>query len=1166
MSSINPRIRCLDSGAWHELERAVERFERAWEEGSRPTLDDYLPADETVRSAVVIELAHAELEYRLRAGEPARAEEYLRKYPEMGHDRAAALELIAAEHEIRSSQDSALRIAEYFDRFPEYTPELRARFESGLALTTTQPPAGQTSQAALETSVPDPEPAAKSVSAVPRVRLRAPRDEADPPLLPPAATLPDHAGRCAIIGEIARGGMGAVLKGHDPELGRDLAVKILLDKYEDQPELTRRFLVEAQVSGQLQHPGIVPIYDVGLLLDRRPYFTMKLIRGRTLAALLAERPGAGQDLPRFLKIFEQVCQTLAYAHARGVIHRDLKPMNVMVGAFGEVQVMDWGLAKVLGAAGVAEVSATSATADNEGQTRAGSIVGTPAYMPPEQARGDTAQLDERCDVFGLGAILCEILTGAPPYTSPSRQLIFRQAEQGRLDDAFRRLDGCGADGELLRLAKNCLAVQLEDRPRDAGVVAREVTTYLTGVQERLRSAELDRAAAQAKAEEARAKAAAERRAKRLTLGLAAAVLLTASIGGAAGLWIKKQRDDRAAETDRVAHETKVGVDAALREAGNFRDLALQRTNDPPQWSAALTAVDSAIKRAARLLRSGVADDELRDRVRAARARWEEDENDRRMAQRLETIRTQGIVQNVHLPYKKSDRKELSAAFMAAFQGYGVDFEALEPAVAADRIGQRPAPIRQLLAAHLHEWARLLRVIEGANSARWHKLLAVALKAAPDPFLERLTEATERFDRQALHELAASVDFKSQPPQTLLLLGLALGFAKKGNDPPPAEAVAFLRKAQRQHPTDVWINSYLAMFLFKPGASPQHPREAIRFLTVALASRPDSPHLHYTLGCVLGYCDQHDEAIVELQRAIELNPKDAESHFLLALSFEAKGSFDQAIAQYQKTIDLEKDYFMAYASLGILQCDRKRDYDAAITSFRRAIVLNDADGLVHMNLGVALYHKGLFIESLEETKRAHERLRPDDPEREKTAAQIQVSIPLAELDRKVRAIRMGGALPADATEQVRLAEFCFRDKKFYATAAELSAQAFAAKPELADNLKSPRRYQAACAAALAGCGQGNDAASLDNRQRVRWRQQALQWLRADLAFWTMHLEGSTAQARVALRQVLQRWQRDPNLAGLREPAALAKLPEAEQEAFRKLWADVEALLQKTRKPN
>jgi eukaryotic-like serine/threonine-protein kinase len=181
---------------------------------------------------------------------------------------------------------------------------------------------------------------------------------------PVAPVLPEQAGVCRVVGEIARGGVGLILKGHDERLGRDLAVKVLRDEYKDRPEVVRRFLDEAQVSGQLQHPGIVPVHEVGQFEDGRPDFTMKLVQGRTLGSLLSERkpvgqvsnlPGADQaswklapqDLPRFLKIFEQVCQTLAYAHTKGVIHRDLKPANVMVGAFGEVQVMDWGLAKQL---------------------------------------------------------------------------------------------------------------------------------------------------------------------------------------------------------------------------------------------------------------------------------------------------------------------------------------------------------------------------------------------------------------------------------------------------------------------------------------------------------------------------------------------------------------------------------------------------------------------------------------------------------------------------------------------------------------------------------------------------------------------------------------------------------------------------------------------------
>jgi tRNA A-37 threonylcarbamoyl transferase component Bud32 len=162
------------------------------------------------------------------------------------------------------------------------------------------------------------------------------------------------ASRYELAGEIGQGGMGCVLQGYDRHLRRDLAVKMLRPEFQDQPHLLRRFLREARVGARLQHPGIVPVYELGEFADRQPYFTMKLVRGRTLKALLKERPSPDAGLPRFLGIFEQVCQTLAYAHAQGVLHRDLKPANVMVGAFGEVQVMDWGLAKVLSRGGAEE--------------------------------------------------------------------------------------------------------------------------------------------------------------------------------------------------------------------------------------------------------------------------------------------------------------------------------------------------------------------------------------------------------------------------------------------------------------------------------------------------------------------------------------------------------------------------------------------------------------------------------------------------------------------------------------------------------------------------------------------------------------------------------------------------------------------------------------------
>ena len=282
--------------------------------------------------------------------------------------------------------------------------------------------------------------------------------------------MPDVSGRPSryqLVGELARGGMGAIFQGRDLDLGRDLAVKVIREEHRDHPEMVRRFVEEAQIGGQLQHPGIVPVHELGRLPDGRLFIAMKLVRGRTLAALLAARRGPDEDRMRFLAIFEQVCQTMAYAHARGVIHRDLKPSNIMVGSFGEVQVMDWGLAKVLDQGGVADEetgdparATTSAvwtlrSRSEAMESRPGSVLGTPSYMAPEQARGELDTLDERADVFALGSILCEILTGQPAFAGEAGAEVYRKAERADLSEAhrpprrLRRRRGAGGPGAVV---------------------------------------------------------------------------------------------------------------------------------------------------------------------------------------------------------------------------------------------------------------------------------------------------------------------------------------------------------------------------------------------------------------------------------------------------------------------------------------------------------------------------------------------------------------------------------------------------------------------------------------------------------------------------------------------------------------------------------------------
>jgi serine/threonine protein kinase len=341
-------------------------------------------------------------------------------------------------------------------------------------------------------------------------------DASAPPASPPGYEL---------LEEIGRGGMGIVYRARDTALGRDVAVKLLSQRYPADSSTAQRFLSEARITGQLQHPGIPAVHQVGTLADGRPFLAMKLIKGSTLESILKNRPDPSADRGRLLAIFEAVCQAVGYAHAHRIIHRDLKPANVMVGAFGEVQVMDWGLAKVLGEETPATPEAraeeetrawtqVSPTPETGSHTQAGSLVGTPAFIPPEQAVGQIERVNERSDVFGLGALLAVVLTGQPPYVGETSESVRIQAVRGKLEDCFARLNASGAEPELVALCKRCLAFEPAERPAAAGAVAAAVAGMRAAADERARRAELERVRALGEQATAAARSAERRKRRR----------------------------------------------------------------------------------------------------------------------------------------------------------------------------------------------------------------------------------------------------------------------------------------------------------------------------------------------------------------------------------------------------------------------------------------------------------------------------------------------------------------------------------------------------------------------------------------------------------------------------------------------------------------------------
>ncbi|HOX45110.1 MAG TPA: protein kinase [Myxococcota bacterium] len=282
--------------------------------------------------------------------------------------------------------------------------------------------------------------------------------------------------------EMGRGGIGRVLLAFDEHLGREVALKELLpDAAGSAGEARARFLREARVTGQLEHPGIVPVYELGRRPDGTPYYTMRVVRGRTLAEVLGEARGLPGRLA-LLTHFVDLCEAIAYAHSRGVVHRDIKPANVMLGEFGETVVLDWGLAKVRGRRdprGEELGRAVRLLAEGDaGTTQAGSALGTPAYMSPEQALGQIDEIDERSDVWSLGAVLYELLAGHPPFPGANAWEVLGQVMRKQVRPV--RAACPEAPAELASVCEKALCRQPDGRYPGAAELAAEVKAFLTG--------------------------------------------------------------------------------------------------------------------------------------------------------------------------------------------------------------------------------------------------------------------------------------------------------------------------------------------------------------------------------------------------------------------------------------------------------------------------------------------------------------------------------------------------------------------------------------------------------------------------------------------------------------------------------------------------------------
>ncbi len=758
--------------------------------------------------------------------------------------------------------------------------------------------------------------------------------------------------RYQLLGEIARGGMGVILKGRDPDLGRDLAFKVLKAELAGKPAAVQRFVEEAQVGGQLQHPGVVPVYDLGRFADGRPYFAMKLVKGQTLTERLAERSTPAADRGKYLQIFLQVCQTVAYAHAKGVIHRDLKPSNIMVGAFGEVLVMDWGLAKVLPRGGVADEERTSrmsgdyrrpeedptvihtARSGSGSDTAAGSVMGTPAFMPPEQAGGETEKLDERADVFGLGAVLCVVLTGLPPYLAETAEATRLMAIRGQQAEAFGRLDACGADAELLALCKQCLSPDRDARPRHAGEVAGAVGSYLAGVEQRAHRAEMDRAAAEARAaeeantrREAEAKTAEERKRRRTQLALAASVALLLFGVGAFAWWQDKQATARRVETVNREQEERDRKERNAEAVAGLLDQCEVALKSDDVAKAAVT-LEAAEKRAAeggvdahasRLARCRADLDMLRELDRIDDLRWTVKEG------------------------RERESQDVSKEWPVAFERFGIVPGTTPLDEAVRRISE--SLVRERLLSGLDRWLIVSRSAE---------VLATLRAADPDDYRNSVRAAIAAGQDKRLTELAGQQAALEQPAWYAAVLGERMGNrTERGN--------RLLVTALSRRPGDFGLLMTLGYPLGSGDngdrfLTPESVAEGEKWLRAAVAARPGNVTALTVLGFVLYTNKDYDGAVAALGEAVRLRPDVAASHSSLGLALLYQKDLDGAIAACRASIRLDPESGYGYHTLGLALL-AKKDYEGSVAALRETARRKPLAPLLG-NLGMALREQAL----------------------------------------------------------------------------------------------------------------------------------------------------------------------------------------------------------------
>jgi tetratricopeptide (TPR) repeat protein len=817
----------------------------------------------------------------------------------------------------------------------------------------------------------------------------------------------------------ARGGLGEVHVANDSELHREVALKELQENRAKSPANQARFLREAEITGSLEHPGIVPVYGLGRHPDGRPFYAMRLVRGESLAVAIkrlhdTDVTGLGArdiELRKHLRRFLDVCDAIAYAHSRGVIHRDLKPDNIMLGPFGETLVVDWGVAKVVGRpdapgdeSGLGSWSAKSPAPDS----LPGSVVGTPSFMSPEQASGLHDRVGPASDIYSLGATLHNLLTGKVPLASQQPAVALDKIKRGEF--ASRRARNRRVPKALEAICQKAMALSPENRYVSARALAEDIERWLADEPVR------------AWREPWPVRASRWARRHRPAVSATAAACVVALFLGGIGLYSyqKQARQEMVVAAAAIVRAEQARSDARATWSSRLDATLWTRVLDLAAHAAAFDSVRLPA--------------ELRRRLRglssAVKAEAAESQADALLLKNLAAVRSA----------RNDPQYDAPGAYGHHLGQRGLLIEAGNPGASTAWDQSRPALAAVEIASYLDDWALLLR--EKGDPRTADRITARARALDPDPWRNALRDSMTLRDRtekrQTLARLAETPGIVDQPSPTLTLLASALRGAGDWN-----AAIALMESARFRNPGDPWVHQELG--LARRQARPPRTEDALRAFAAATALRPEmgyelaktleetgrtgeaisiledvtrrQPEVVYFLRlgqmkasrgrptdaremfqqaavlCRSGLPSGHDDwvthekialslqllgdlagAIAEHREAVRLKPDRAEIHCNLGVALCASGDRAGAICEQREAIRLKPDFAEAHHNLGSVLSD-SGDLAGATTEYRRAIGIKPDYAVALMNLGIVLRKSGDLPEAVARLEEAV-RLKPD----------------------------------------------------------------------------------------------------------------------------------------------------------------------------------------------